>query len=377
MDVISTSEPVIEGPFGSLIERIIEWMDEYYSIRLSEMVKMGMTEKARRGEMQSTPSFGYRAENGMFVPVPEEATVVREIFNRFIAGDGTYPIAKWLNETGVRTHRGNRYENRTVEYILRNPVYIGKLRWNPTGRSRRNFDDPNIILANAGHEPLIDMSTWEAAQRRMAEIKAQWGYKARPTHELKDWPSGFIRCSDCGATLVYALPHYYKCNNYIRGRCRSSQHVRADLLKEAIIERLTEDAATIYPLKASIMFSKERGGSELALLESHVAQLEKKKDRLREAYLNGIDTVEEYRNWKQSADEELESVKRRIAEIKEQTSDLNYLPLLRRSIEEALKTLSAPDASNEDKNSAARSVIDTCIFDKASNTLSITYRVLF
>ena len=35
VDVISVSEPLADGPFGSLIERIIEWMDEYYSIRLS------------------------------------------------------------------------------------------------------------------------------------------------------------------------------------------------------------------------------------------------------------------------------------------------------------------------------------------------------
>jgi DNA invertase Pin-like site-specific DNA recombinase len=32
VDVISVSEPLIDGPFGSLIERIIEWMDEYYPI---------------------------------------------------------------------------------------------------------------------------------------------------------------------------------------------------------------------------------------------------------------------------------------------------------------------------------------------------------
>jgi len=39
IDVISTSEPIIDGPFGSLIERIIEWFDEYYSINLSTEVK--------------------------------------------------------------------------------------------------------------------------------------------------------------------------------------------------------------------------------------------------------------------------------------------------------------------------------------------------
>lgn len=48
VDVVSVSEPLIDGPFGSLIERIIEWMDEYYSIRLSGEVLRGMKEKATK-----------------------------------------------------------------------------------------------------------------------------------------------------------------------------------------------------------------------------------------------------------------------------------------------------------------------------------------
>ena len=58
------------------------------------------------------------------------------------------------------------------------------------------------------------MDTWEEAQRRMDEVKAQWGYKARPSSELKHWLSGIVRCSACGATLICAKPHYFKCNNY-------------------------------------------------------------------------------------------------------------------------------------------------------------------
>ena len=138
---------------------------------------------------------------------------------------------------GVRTHRGNPFENRTVEYILRNPVYIGKLRWNPEGRTRRDFFNENIIVADGGHEPLVSVETWEAAQRQLDAVKAQWGYKARPTSELKGWTSGIVRCAACGATLIFAQPHYYKCNNYARGRCRHSQHVRADALEEAKIGR--------------------------------------------------------------------------------------------------------------------------------------------
>ena len=55
VDVISVSEPLIEGPFGSLIERIIEWMDEYYSIRLSGEVLRGMKEKALQKGYQTSP----------------------------------------------------------------------------------------------------------------------------------------------------------------------------------------------------------------------------------------------------------------------------------------------------------------------------------
>ena len=55
VEVVSISEPLIDGPFGSLIERIIEWMDEYYSIRLSGEVTRGMKEKALQSGYQIKP----------------------------------------------------------------------------------------------------------------------------------------------------------------------------------------------------------------------------------------------------------------------------------------------------------------------------------
>ena len=53
--VKSISEPASDSPFSSLIERIIEWMDEYYLINLSEEVRRGMKEKAARGEALGKP----------------------------------------------------------------------------------------------------------------------------------------------------------------------------------------------------------------------------------------------------------------------------------------------------------------------------------
>ena len=84
IDVVSITEPLIDGPFGSLIERIIEWMDEYYSINLSGEVMRGMTEKAMRGGYQTTPSLGYEAvgHGQPFAVVPEEAEIVKYIFDQ-------------------------------------------------------------------------------------------------------------------------------------------------------------------------------------------------------------------------------------------------------------------------------------------------------
>ena len=50
VSVVSVSEPLPDGPFGSLIERIIEWMDEFYLINLATEVSRGMNEKVSRGE---------------------------------------------------------------------------------------------------------------------------------------------------------------------------------------------------------------------------------------------------------------------------------------------------------------------------------------
>ena len=59
VSVISISEPLADGPYGTLIERIIEWMDEYYSVNLSQEVLRGMKENALRGNYQSGPPLGY------------------------------------------------------------------------------------------------------------------------------------------------------------------------------------------------------------------------------------------------------------------------------------------------------------------------------
>lgn len=374
VDVVSVSEPLIAGPFGSLIERIIEWMDEFYSVRLAEEVKRSMTVNAKNGALQATPSFGYRAEDRRLVVVPEEAEIVREIFRRFIAGDAMFGIAKDLSARGVRTHRGNPFENRTVDYILNNPTYLGKLRWTPTGRTRRNFKNEDSIIADALHEPIIDAETWDAAQSRCAELKKSYKRYGKPSSERKHWLCGVVRCSACGATLIWSNPHFMKCNNYARGRCTTTQHIAVEALEESFLAQLQHDLTFAESVACVVQAAKPAHSDQR--LQQQRARIVSRIDRLRDSYLDGIETLETYKAARQQMQAQLDDLDAQIAESAA-VPVVDTAALLRNAIAAVLETLRSPTATVAQKYESAMSIIDRCTFDKSQMLLAISYKFIF
>ena len=83
VQVISITEHLEDDRMGLILEAMLEAMAEYYSINLADEVRKGMVEKARRGELQTAPPFGYRVEGHTLVPVEEEARVVQALYQRF------------------------------------------------------------------------------------------------------------------------------------------------------------------------------------------------------------------------------------------------------------------------------------------------------
>lgn len=376
IDVISIKEPIEEGKMGVIMESMIEAMDEYYSINLAEDVKRGMEEKHRRGEIQTSPSFGYKVEDHRLVPVPEEAFYVREIFRRFNTGQGAYYIARWLNSMGVKTHRGGAFENRTVEYILRNPVYIGKLRWNPAGRSRRDYKDPNIVIVNGLHEPLVTEEEYQTAQSRLDHQKAMRPYHSRPLGSNKDWISGLVRCASCGSVLIFAQPNFWKCNNYVRGRCLTSQHVRTDVLKSAILSRLQADADSTGPFDYDVVRLSQKDGDRVATLKAQRLSMGRRLVRLREAFLSGVDTMDEYRQAKEEVTDAIQKIDEAIAAANAENRRVGNPNIMRSAIRDALAIINDESATLEQRCVAARSIIDHITWDKAQNLLTIHYRLL-
>ena len=133
VDVISVSEPLVEGPFGTLIERIIEWMDEYYSIRLSGEVLRGMKEKALQKGYQTSPCLGYTAvgHGKPYIINEAEYAIVSYIMDLYDNQNlDETAIARRCNDLGYRTKRGKLFERRSVDRILGNPFYCGTVVWN-------------------------------------------------------------------------------------------------------------------------------------------------------------------------------------------------------------------------------------------------------
>ena len=377
VDVISVSEPLIDGPFGSLIERIIEWMDEYYSIRLAGEVKRSMTLNAEKGVRQTAPPFGYRknetADGPFMVPDEAEAPLIREVFRRYLAGEPTWQIVDALNSRGVRTHRGSLIENRTISYWLQNPVYIGLNRWTPTGRTRRNFANPDTLLVPGDHEPLISREDFDAAQQLIARASERHRPKSRPSFELKDWMGGVVRCADCGSTLIFQRPRYFICNGYAHAKCASRQSIRTDELHEAVLDRLRSDAdSTDVRYK---VVQQEETEQELRTLRRQIGLLDQKLSRVRDAYASGVDTLEDYRRFKEEIDVQRESLAARIRELQGRVDPAAAESALREGIRKALKILEAPDVSLHDKNTAVKELFERCTWDKKRQTLAITYRV--
>lgn len=371
--VVSITENIEDDKFSVILEAMLEAMAEYYSLNLSEEVKKGMTEKAKRGGLQSIPSFGYTVHENVLVPHPEEAELVRKIFVRFMSGEGYYTIARWLNELGIRTHRGNKFEHRTIEYIIRNPVYIGKLRWNPSGKTKRgDYDNAALLTADGKHDAIIDTGAWQAAQARVNELKAQWRKHMRPPTEHRDWLSGLVRCSSCGNTLIRNSSLYWKCNSYVKGACTSSQHISDEKIKSMILSALSEESKKTYKLDyvETIGSAVSSARDDLAL---RLERLDQKMKRAREAYISGIDTLEDYRAVKAMFDSERHEIEAVLSELGNAPEPENRSLDICETILDIVSILKSSTVPITEKHKAAHDLVKEIIYDKNRNSLSITF----
>lgn len=374
IEVISISESIPEGPFGDLIERIIEWSDEYYLTNLSEEVKRGMKERAGRGKPVVPPPFGYDMVDGNYVP-NDNSAYVKNIFNDYLNGLGFKTIAIKYGNMGMRTKRGNLPDNRYIEYMLRNPVYIGKLRWTTQGQSvsKRQYDNPDILIIEGTHKPIVDETLFDAVQDKIKRQKMAYG-KYQRVEQPDVYPlKGLVRCSSCGATLVRVSKSTcpsLQCHNYNRGTCKTSHFISMAKAEKAIIDYLKNalalDNFKLEPKNTTaIPISKDYA----ILLENEQKRLE----RCKQAYQAGIDTLEEYKANKEQIQRFIEKIKKEAAEAAPIKQKQINRTAFKKKLKNVINILSDPKQDGVSKNKALRTVISSIIFVKSENRLEVEF----
>ena len=361
VDVISVSEPLIDGPFGSLIERIIEWMDEYYSIRLSGEVLRGMKEKALQHGYQTTPCLGYEAVgHGKPFQINEaEYAMVSYIMDLYDNQNmDETAIARKCNDLGYKTKRGNPFERRTIDRILQNPFYCGIVSWNG-------------VEFEGAHEVRISKERFDRRQRLIASRKRPM--KARSVSTCKHWLSGLLKCSVCGATLSYTgngkCP-YFQCWKYAKGFHKTSVALSVRKAEEAVItyfDQILSGADFTYVRKDEPTADNT---AAIEQIQRELSKLATRENRIRDAYESGIDTLEEYKANKDrlisnrlQLENELEVLQKEQKDKELNKDDVLYEI---KSVNDILKN---PDVSYEEKGTLIRTIVDQIVYDKESGKM--------
>ena len=385
VDVVSVSEPLSDNPFGSLIERIIEWMDEYYSIRLSGEVFRGMKENATRGAYQARPPLGYKVvEHGKPpVIVPEEAKIVQIIFEKYVyEGMGFFDLARYLNSLGFKTSHGKAFERRSIEYIIQNPSYCGMVRWNRTENATNRIKDKEEWIISDGMQPaIISKDLFDAAQKRLAATYRPKG--KRPSSTYKHWLSGLLKCPDCGRTMTACTMRrangekysYFTCYGYTKGKCLKPNGISSLTLEKEVLDSIKEVLDTkdiVYELRE---YQPTEQFDEKKVLIERLESLTGKEERIKASYREGIDTLEEYKANKAIIQKERESLEQQLKELKKVAckSDQNPADTMLQKVRSVYDILISDNYTYIQKNEALKQIIDKIIYDRKNDSLKIYF----
>ena len=165
-----------------------------------------------------------------------------------------------------------------------------------------------------------------------------------------------------------------KCNNYARGRCTTTQHIAVEALEESFLAQLQHDLTFAESVACVVQAAKPAHSDQR--LQQQRARIVSRIDRLRDSYLDGIETLETYKAARQQMQAQLDDLDAQIAESAA-VPVVDTAALLRNAIAAVLETLRSPTATVAQKYESAMSIIDRCTFDKSQMLLAISYKFIF
>lgn len=350
---------------------------EYYVRLLSENVKKGQKEKIAQGWIPTKPPNGYKTigETGHKIHVINEDTapLVRKMFELYATGN--YSIKrlsiKMYNE-GMRSQLGHKLPHSRIHSLLREPFYIGKIKWNNE-------------LYDGKHEPMISVELFNKIQNMLTN-------RTTPKYRKHNFLfRGLIKCAGCHNSITFEIAKaqyiYGHCNHY--HECPQTMWVKEDEVEAQLISgfenlRIKNSRITEWlkkALKESYQDELQYHNDTVGELHARYEAIQKRMDKLYDDKLDEKITPDFYsRKFKQYSDEKdevTESIK------KHSNASTGFLNLgvsiyeLSQRAKEIYLTAKSKDMVDEQR-ALIRFVFGSLTIDdgKLSYTYSKTFKIL-
>lgn len=311
-----------------LLLPIRNFFNAQYPRDISRQVRTTFRSKMEQGSfIGAFACYGYRKDpdrHGHLLIDPAAAEVVREIYRLFAQGMSKSAVARLLEQRGIpspaeyKRLTGSRHHSpgsdspshwqaRTIDYILKNPVYAGDMAQGRFVRSVmhgpcRGVPREEWITVPDTHPAVIPREEWDQVQRLL--VKRGRTRAAAP--EVGLW-SGFLRCGDCGSAMVRRTlggETCYVCGAYRRqGRRACTSHtIPARTLEQIVLDDLNQllaDAGGVEALIRRVGLPAPPAAAAEAELGQTLSKLRRRLQRAYEDYQDGLLGREEYLTYRQ------------------------------------------------------------------------------
>jgi len=231
---------------GELMLTLMASQAQEESLSCSENCKWKIRKGFEKGQPNTCTMLGYRLVDGEITLVPDEAEIVKEIFDLYLSGCGVQKISNTLNERGISTAKIPFWYPDTIRNILRNEKYMGDLLLQKTiseshltKKQVKNVGQLRQFYITEDHEAIVSRAVFEEVQnevqRRAEKHIVVGGAKSAFT--------GKIQCGICGKNYRRKTTPYntvWCCSTFnTRGKAYcASKVIPEETLKDCIADAL-------------------------------------------------------------------------------------------------------------------------------------------
>ena len=307
--------------------------------KLSSRVKFGHAQSIKNGVVLGHRMYGYSNNKGKLELIPEEADMIRIIFQDYASGISTPRIEKKLWNMGYRSFKGGKISRDVIKNIIRNPKYKGyycggKVKVVDMFTKKQEFLPQSewIMFKDDGSRvpQIIDETTWEKANAYLKE-RGEAIKSRRTSFKNENIFTGKLFCANDGAPY-WMKQHYIRGKEDVRWVCSykikngaascNSFGLAESELKEIIAELINKSSENIdsileeyFEILQSSIKNIPDNKNEISRLEKQIDLLKQKREKILEYNLDGKISDDEFISRNKEYMKQIKQIESHILEI--------------------------------------------------------------